>query len=75
MTGMSRGGLQLFCLLPYPFLSPTTTPQPAQNLCQCYQVVVTNNTARLGVIEGVVESSVPTVTINYYLIRLSCNAC
>jgi len=74
MAGMSCGGFQPFCLLPYPSLSTTAISHPGQNLCQCYQVVITTNTARLGVIEGVAESSLPTVTINYYSIRLSYNA-
>jgi len=74
MTGMSCGRFQPFCLLPYPSLSPTVISHPAQNLCQCYQAVITTNTAKLGVIEGVAESSLATVTINYYSIRLSYNA-
>ena len=74
MTGRVAEGLQPFSLLPYPSLSPTVVSHPAQKLCQCYQVVITTNTARLGVVEVVGESSLPTATINYYSIRLSYNA-
>jgi len=71
--GWAAEGFSLSAYFPTP-LCPAVISHPVQNLCQCYQEVITSNTARLGVIEGVDESSLPTVTINYYSIRFSYNA-